>query len=64
MGNALVNGDDHLERGGLGGGQQLSIPETGQFCVPGCLAIVPRKLMPQTLIDTFVEEHSHLRARE
>jgi hypothetical protein len=58
-GKALVYGDDHLEPGGFGGGQEISVLETSKFYVPRSLAIVIGKEMPQTLINALVDEESH-----
>ncbi|MGB9435368.1 MAG: hypothetical protein WBQ89_24180, partial [Candidatus Acidiferrum sp.] len=40
--------------------KKLTIRQTGQSSVPGCLAIVTGKRVPDSLIDTFVDQNAHL----
>ena len=59
--DSLIHGKENVEPGCFRGGKKVAILQSGQPGVTGRLAIVARQKVPESLIDTFVDQNAHLR---
>jgi hypothetical protein len=58
--DTLIHGKENVEFGCLRRCKKLAIFQSSQSSVTGCLAIVIRQRVPESLIDTFVDQNAHL----
>ncbi len=58
--DTLIHGKKNVEFGCLRRCNKVAIFQSGQSSVTGCLAIVLRQRVPESLIDTFVDQNAHL----
>jgi hypothetical protein len=62
--DTLIHGKENVEFGCLRRCNKVAIFQSGQSSVTGCLAIALRQRVPESLIDTFVDQNAHLWTRE
>jgi hypothetical protein len=58
--DALIHCEKNVKFGDFGCYEQLAILESGQSGVTGCLAIVIGQEIPESLVDTFIDQNAHL----
>jgi hypothetical protein len=58
--DTLIHSKENVEFGCLRRCKKLAIFQSSQSSVTGCLAIVIRQRVPESLIDTFVDQNAHL----
>jgi hypothetical protein len=56
----LIDSKENVEFGRLRRYKKLAIFQSSQSSVTGCLAIVLGQRVPESLIDTFVDQNAHL----
>ncbi len=59
--DTLIHGEENVEFGGL---EKISVVKSCQSRVTGCLTIVAGQRIAESLVDAFVDQNAHLRARE
>jgi hypothetical protein len=57
--DTLIYGEKNIKLRCLRGRKKLAIFQSGQSGVTGCLAIVTRQGVPESLIDTLVDQNAH-----
>ncbi len=62
--DALVHGEENVKFGGFRCRKKFAVLETCESSVTRGLAIVVREIIPESLINTFIEQNSHLGAGE
>jgi hypothetical protein len=60
----LIDGEENVEFGCFRNGKKVAILESREASVTSGLAIVIGQRVPESLIDTFVEQNAHLRTCE
>jgi hypothetical protein len=58
--DTLIYGEKNIELRCFRGRKKLAIFQSDQSGVTGCLAIVTRQGVPESLIDTLVDQDAHL----
>ncbi|MFI5097332.1 MAG: hypothetical protein ACHQT6_05090 [Candidatus Acidiferrales bacterium] len=62
--DALIHGEEDVKSGCFRCRKKVAIFQTCQTSVTGSLAIVTAQGVPESLIDTFVDQNAHLGTRE
>lgn len=62
--DSLIRREEYVELRGFGCIQDLSVLEAGKARVARCLAIMTGQVVPELLINTLVDENTHLLACE
>ncbi len=58
--DSLIRGEENVEFACFRSGKKVTILESGQSSVTGCLAIMTGQRVPESLIDTLVDQDAHL----
>jgi hypothetical protein len=62
--DTLVHGQENIEIGCFRGFEKLAVAQSSESCVASRLAIVTGQRVPESLIDTFVDQNAHLGVRK
>lgn len=62
--DALVHREEDVKSACFGRCQQVTVFQSGQSSIAGCLAIMTGEGVPESLIDAFIDQDSHLRTCE
>ncbi len=60
--DALIHGKKNIKFGRFRRAQKRAILQPSEPCVTGGLAIVIGQVVPESLIDAFIDQNAHLRA--
>lgn len=62
--DTLIDGEENVEFGFFRGVKKVAIFQSCESNVTDCLAIVTGQSVPESLVDTLVDQNAHLRTRE
>jgi hypothetical protein len=62
--DTLIDSKENVKLGRFRRLKKLAILPSSQSCVTDCLAIMAAQRVPESLVDTFIDQNAHLGTRE